>query len=75
MTKTQFPPNGIQKHFAEIVRPFFNEIQILSQQLGFLAKTRDLLLPRLISGKLSVADLDIQFPPGMDAEVKLKANA
>ena len=68
------PPNGIQQHFAEMVRPFFNEIQILSQQLGFLTKTRDLLLPRLISGKLSVADLDIQFPPGM-VEVLKKAES
>jgi len=31
----------------------------------FYARTRDLLLPRLISGKLSVEDLDIQFPPSM----------
>ena len=30
-----------------------------------LTQTRDLLLPRLISGKLSVEDLDIQFPPSM----------
>jgi hypothetical protein len=29
------------------------------------SRTRELLLARLISGKLSVADLDIQFPPGM----------
>lgn len=31
-----------------------------------LAKTRDMLLPRLISGKLSVEHLDIRFPPGME---------
>jgi type I restriction enzyme S subunit len=30
-----------------------------------LTKTRDLLLPRLISGRLAVEDLDIRFPPGM----------
>jgi type I restriction enzyme S subunit len=30
-----------------------------------LASTRDALLPRLISGKLSVDALDIRFPPGM----------
>lgn len=30
-----------------------------------LKQTRDRLLPRLISGKLSVGDLDIQFPPSM----------
>jgi type I restriction enzyme S subunit len=34
-----------------------------------LRKTRDLLLPRLISGKLSVENLDIQFPPGMAEEL------
>jgi type I restriction enzyme, S subunit len=32
-----------------------------------LTRTRDLLLPRLI-GKLSVEDLDIQFPPSMALE-------
>jgi hypothetical protein len=36
--------------------------------------TRDLLLPRLISGKLSVEDLDIQFPPGM-AERRVTSDA
>jgi type I restriction enzyme, S subunit len=30
-----------------------------------LIETRDALLPRLISGKLSVDALDIRFPPGM----------
>ena len=30
-----------------------------------LAQQRDALLPRLISGKLSVDALDIRFPPGM----------
>ena len=30
-----------------------------------LKKSRDLLLPRLISGKLSVEQLDIKFPPNM----------
>lgn len=33
-----------------------------------LTKTRDLLLPRLISGKLRVDELDIQFPPSMQTE-------
>ena len=28
-----------------------------------------MLLPRLISGKLSVENLDIQFPPGMAEEL------
>jgi len=33
-----------------------------------LKQTRDRLLTRLISGKLSVEDLDIQFPPSMTAD-------
>jgi type I restriction enzyme S subunit len=31
-----------------------------------LTASRDQLLPRLISGKLSVEHLDIRFPPGME---------
>ncbi len=33
-----------------------------------LTRTRDLLLPRLISSKLQVDDLAIQFPPSMAIE-------
>ena len=33
-----------------------------------LKSTRDSLLPRLISGKLSVDALDIHFPPGMQQQ-------
>ena len=40
-----------------------------------LRKTRDLLLPRLISGKLSVENLDIQFPPGMEEELSTEPRA
>jgi type I restriction enzyme, S subunit len=38
---------------------------ILLRQNENLTKTRDALLPRLISGKLSVENLDIMFPPSM----------
>jgi len=31
------------------------------------------LLPRLISGKISVENLDIQFPPSMAVEIKTEA--
>ena len=40
-----------------------------------LIETRDLLLPRLISGKLSVENLDIQFPPGMAEELNAEPTA
>ena len=34
-----------------------------------LIEARDKLLPRLVSGKLSVEALDIRFPPGMAEEL------
>jgi type I restriction enzyme S subunit len=46
------------------------DASLLARSQAKLRQTRDLLLPRLISGKLSVEDLDIQFPPGMTEELK-----
>jgi type I restriction enzyme S subunit len=66
------PPQGIRQQFSEIVRPHFSQVHLLSRQIEHLTKTRDLLLPRLISGKLSVENLDIQFPPGMAEELNAK---
>jgi type I restriction enzyme S subunit len=38
---------------------------MLRRANAHLRATRDALLPRLISGKLRVEALDIQFPPSM----------
>lgn len=43
--------------FEDLIKPFFEEIKILSQKNQLLQETRDLLLPRLISGKLNVEHL------------------
>ncbi len=48
------PPMYIVDAFGEIVRPSFKLIRKLSLQNQNLAKQRDLLLPRLMSGKLEV---------------------
>jgi type I restriction enzyme S subunit len=40
-----------------------------------LQKTRDKLLPRLISGKLPVENLAIQFPPGMAEETSIAVSS
>jgi type I restriction enzyme S subunit len=45
------------KLYSETVNPIFEEIKILSLKNENLKQTRDLLLPRLISGKLSVEHL------------------
>jgi len=60
------PPEEIRIRFAQIVRPCFSAVKTLSNKNINLSSTRDLLLPRLISGKLSVENLDIRFPPSME---------
>lgn len=59
------PPNHLIRRFNDLTAPIFEQISGLLSANVVLAKTRDLLLPRLISGKLRVDDLDIQFPPSM----------
>jgi len=54
--------------FNKMYQGFLDQRTNLETQNENLTKTRDLLLPRLISGKLSVEDLDIQFPPSMREE-------
>ena len=49
--------------------PFFTAIEIHLRANWKLIEMRDKLLPRLLSGKLSVENLDIQFPPGMAEEL------
>lgn len=63
------PPENIATEFAGIEAPIFKSIETLLAANRQLTRTRDLLLPRLISGKLSVEHLDIQFPPGMAEEM------
>jgi type I restriction enzyme S subunit len=62
------PPTTLIDEFAKIVNNNFSLKQNLISQNEFLMKTRDMLLPRLISGKLSVENLDIQFPPSMQPQ-------
>ena len=63
--KLLFPPDELIKQFSVKAESLFKMKQILSVQVELLKATRDALLPRLISGKLSVDALDIRFPPGM----------
>jgi type I restriction enzyme S subunit len=63
--KINVPDAPLQKRFDELVGPIHEQKEQLVKMNEALRQTRDLLLPRLISGKLRVEDLDIQFPPGM----------
>ncbi len=64
------PPEPIVAEFARIEAPLFKAIENHLRANQKLIETRDMLLPRLISGKLSVENLDIQFPSGMAEEME-----
>lgn len=59
--------------FNQIYEPLFEQVQRLRQTNVLLRRTRDALLPRLISGKLKVDHLDIRLPPSMRAEAEAVA--
>lgn len=65
----------LTEHFNGIYEPLRTQILLLRECLTNMARTRDLLLPRLISGKLSVEDLDIRFPPSMVEEEQSEPEA
>ncbi len=48
------PPVSVQQQFAEIAQPQSAMIEALRQQIQNLRRTRDLLLPRLLSGQVDV---------------------
>ena len=50
---------GITKQFANLVIPMFEDIETLRKKNINLSCTRDLLVPKLISGELDVSELDI----------------
>jgi type I restriction enzyme, S subunit len=62
------PPKDLMDHFSAVVKPLFFKIKVSFDANKILKQTRDRLLTRLISGKLSVEDLDIQFPPSMTTD-------
>lgn len=68
------PKVEVIEEYDAIVEPMFEEIKILSQKNKLLQETRDLLLPRLISGKLSVEHL-VKEELGMVAEEKAVYNS
>ena len=54
------PPDQITQHFGSFVQDVVAKIQNLIRfQNKNLRQTRDLLLPKLISGEIDVSELDI----------------
>lgn len=59
------PDNPLQQEFDKHISVLFEKKEKLVEAGSSLQKLRDALLIRLISGKLPVDQLDIQFPPSM----------
>ncbi len=68
------PTTAILRRFQEIIAPIFSQLEALMKSIEVLEKTKTQLLSRLISGKLSVENLDIQFPPSMQSDKPESAN-
>ena len=48
------PSKGILELFESQTEPFFNQIDILKEQIRLLTEARDRLLPKLMSGEIAV---------------------
>jgi len=55
-------PKELRQSYMEIIGPCQEMCDILQLKNANLRRTRDLLLPKLISGELDVSELDIRIP-------------
>lgn len=53
------PPPELQRHFVEQVAPIRNSMSGAMTVVQTLTSTRDLLLPRLVTGRLDISDVDL----------------
>ncbi len=56
------PPQSLLAQFAKMVGGSFTQIEQLASQNSMLAKARDALLPKLMSGQLDVSGLSLPQP-------------
>ena len=57
------PPTLLIKQFSDTVIPLLDSILVMLEKNTNLRQTRDLLLPKLISGEIDVSELDIDTDP------------
>lgn len=55
--KIPAPPDSLQKRFGTLAHPMRTAVNTLSKQTENLRRTRDLLLPRLLSGQVDIEAL------------------
>ncbi|MFH1422173.1 MAG: restriction endonuclease subunit S [Planctomycetota bacterium] len=63
------PSHNIIEGYHNKTKGIFNLIQNLQKQTFRLSEFRDRLLSRLLSGKIDVENMDIQFPASMQEEL------
>lgn len=56
------PPDGLLQKFCASADAFESQAAVLRQQIRNLRATRDLLLPRLLSGQLALAETEAALP-------------
>ena len=61
------PTKSVADFFDQFVLPLRDQTRSLMQKNATLRRTRDLLLPRLISGEVDVSGLDITIPEEAEA--------
>ena len=68
ITDFQFivPPVDLMLAFANFVAPILVQVDTFENRNIILRRTRDLLLPKLISGEVDVSALDITVPAEID---------
>jgi type I restriction enzyme S subunit len=62
------PPSSLVAAVTTHLDPIHSEVAALTKQIQNLRRTRDLLLPKLISGEIDVSELDIQTGRGEDED-------
>ncbi len=63
----QRPPSSwsLIESFDRCAKPIYDLVEILRRQISMLGRTRDLLLPRLMSGQLTLLEAEEAVPASL----------
>lgn len=56
----------LMQRYHDFAEPLYAEREVLLRRNAVLRRTRDLLLPKLVSGEIDVSDLDIRIPEAVE---------
>lgn len=68
MADSFLPPNDLLESFDALVRPSFDSIENFQNQNSLLKQSRDILLPRLMNGTISVGQAEESFAMAAEPE-------